>query len=142
MAFRYLLDPLFLICVGMYVVNRWGIEPWMAGSFFTNHLNDLICIPFCVPIMLFLLRRLRLRPDDDPPQACEIVLPLILWSVAFEVWLPTFPVFHRLATPDYRDVLFYAVGALVSGLWWNKYYASDCPTRGSATGTRPAPSAG
>jgi len=120
--FLYLRDPLFLLCFALYFVNRWLLEPRFPSSLFTAHLNDLICIPFCVPIMLAILRVLRLRRDDAPPRSYEIVVPLILWSVAFELWLPTVPAFQGLATADYRDVFFYALGALTAGIVWTAFY--------------------
>lgn len=132
MKFRYLLDPLFLICFGLYFVNRWVLEIQMPRSFFTNHLNDLMCIPFCVPIMLFILRRLRLRPDDSSPHSYEIIVPLVLWGLVFEIWLPTITAFRGLATPDHRDVLCYTLGALIAGVVWKIQYRKERPTRESS----------
>lgn len=138
MLFRYITDPMFLVCLGLYVVNRWLLEPSIHNQFFTGYVNDLICIPFCVPIMLLIMRRLRLRMTDEAPQAHEIIVPLIIWSVVFEIWLPTVPVFHGLATPDHLDILAYATGALVAGIWWNWYYKEKLPTSASATTDTPA----
>ena len=130
MKFSYLLDPLFLFCFGLYFVNRWVLEIHVPDSFFTNYLNDLICIPFCVPIMLFILRMLRLRPDDSPPHSYEIIVPVVAWAVAFEFWLPTVTAFQGLATADHRDVLCYTVGALVAGVVWKMQYPVARPTEG------------
>ncbi len=138
MPFRYITDPLFLVCLGLYVVNRWLLEPSIQSQFFTGYVNDLICIPFCVPLMLFLLRQLRLRRDDRPPESHEIIVPLIIWSVVFEIWLPTFPLFRGLATPDHLDILAYAAGALIAGIWWSRYYNGQCPTTASITTKEPA----
>ena len=54
-----------------------------------DHLNDLICIPFWVPIMLWGQRRLGLAGVDRPPMASEILLPLFVWSWFFEMILPS-----------------------------------------------------
>ena len=129
MRFRYLLDPLFLVCLVLYFVNRWVLRSLMPGCFFGSHLNGLICIPFCVPIMLFILRQLRLRPDDSPPHSYEIIVPLLLWSLIFEIWLPTVAAFRGLATPDHRDVLCYTLGALVAAVVWKFLYGRRHPTR-------------
>jgi len=134
MRFRYLLDPLFLICFALYCVNRWVLKPQMPGSFFTSHLNDLMCIPFCVPIMLFMLRVLRLRTDDSPPHSYEIVVPLLLWAAMFEIWLPSVPFFRGLATRDHRDVLYYTIGALIAGVVWKAYYRKERTTKASPRG--------
>jgi len=120
MRFRYCLDPLFLICLALYVVNRWILKPYAPCEFVKGYLNDLICIPFWVPVMLLVLRKLRLRQDDSPPQWHEIVVPLILWSVVFELWLPHTTAFRGLATSDYRDVVFYSLGAAIAAAWWGR----------------------
>ncbi|NIM06309.1 MAG: hypothetical protein GTO55_07980 [Armatimonadetes bacterium] len=122
MKFPYLRDPLFIGCLILYFVNRWLIKPLVAGGFFHDYLNDLICIPFWVPIMVFALRRLGLRSDDGPPRADEILIPLLMWSAIFELFLPRTRYFEGLAISDYVDVLWYAIGALVASVFWNIRY--------------------
>ena len=62
MRFRYLRDPLFLACVVVYFVNRFVLKAVWEAGFVHTHLNDLICVPFWVPIMLWVERRsLKLR---------------------------------------------------------------------------------
>jgi hypothetical protein len=120
--FRYLRDPLFLVCVAIYFVNRLILkEIWQAG-FVHEHLNDLICIPFWVPIMLWIERRLRLRRDDGPPEAIEVMLPLLLWSWLFEIVLPKTELLGSYCTADHRDVFYYSAGALGAAVFWRWYY--------------------
>jgi len=136
MKFRYLADPLFVGCVILYFANRFLIERLVAGGFFHNHLNDLICIPFWVPIMVFLLRKVGLRNDDAPPRADEILVPLVIWSAIFEIYLPRVSHFERLAVSDYTDILWYAVGALAASVAWAIMYRDrqrgDCEPLRSA----------
>jgi hypothetical protein len=132
MAFRYLKDPLFLACLGLYFANRWLLKPLFPGGFFHAYLNDLICIPFWVPIMLWLMRKTRLRADDAPPQWYEILLPLLVWSAAFELVVPGLGSFRRVAVADARDILAYTVGALLSALFWKAWYR---PRRCQPAGT-------
>jgi hypothetical protein len=122
MPFRYLADPLFLGCVVLYFANRFLIKRFVAGGFFHDHLNDLMCIPFWVPIMVFLMRKVGLRGDDAPPRADEILIPLVMWSAIFELYLPRVRYFEHLATSDCVDVLYYAIGALVASLVWQITY--------------------
>jgi len=122
MRFQYLKDPLFLFCVTLYFVNRWVFKPHFPGDFLHNSLNDVICIPFWIPIMLFLMRKIHLRGDDVPPRGSEILIPLIIWSWFFEIVLPCVPFFKHLATSDYHDVLSYTEGALVAAIFWKIWY--------------------
>jgi hypothetical protein len=117
-GFRYLRDPLFVLSVALYIVNRWILKSIWTDGFVHDHLNDLICIPFWVPIMLWAARRLGLRAHDGGPSAAEIVVPLLLWSVVFEVWLPHTESLRGRTVGDPADVLWYAVGALAAGGWW------------------------
>jgi hypothetical protein len=122
MNFRYLRDPLFLFCVALYFLNRWLLKPYFSSVFLHSYLNDVICIPFWVPIMVWGMRKLRLRADDEPPQWYEIIIPLLLWSFVFESWLPRMPAFRHLATADPNDILAYTAGATVASLFWQWYY--------------------
>lgn len=122
MRFRYLADPLFLLCVALYFVNRFVVKRFVGEGFFHDHLNDMICIPFWVPIMVFLLRRTGLRRDDGPPRADEILIPLVMWSAIFELYLPHVRYFEHLATADYVDVLYYTIGAFAASVLWQVMY--------------------
>jgi hypothetical protein len=122
MRFRYLKDPLFLVCMFLYFVNRWFLKLHFSNEFLHDYLNDVICIPFWVPIMLFIMRKMHLRTGDGPPRGSEILIPLIVWSCVFEVCLPVVPYFNRLATSDYRDIISYTGGALLAALVWKAWY--------------------
>ncbi len=123
MPFAYLRDPLFLGCVGLYFVNRLLFEPLWPGGWSQSYLNDLILIPFCVPIMLWGERKLGLRGHDGPPLGFEIILPLILWAAVFELILPALPLFRDRCTADPNDVLAYTLGALAAAAIWRRRYA-------------------
>ncbi len=43
--FGYLRDPLFLIAVAGYVLNRWLLKPLVPSPFLHGHFNDLLLIP-------------------------------------------------------------------------------------------------
>ena len=131
MRFRYLKDPLFLFCVGLYFLNRWVIKPYFPNDFSRDHLNDVICLPFWVPIMLFIMRKTGLRKDDEPPKSSEILIPLLIWSWVFEAYLPFTALFKRLATSDYLDILSYTVGACFAALFWKLWYRNPHSARQS-----------
>lgn len=124
MRFAYLKDPLFLFCVAAYFVNRLVFKRIWPDGFVHAHFNDLICIPFWVPIMLFGMRQLGLRRDDSPPAAHEIIIPLLLWSVLFEIILPLDPFWSAYTVADPMDVFWYCVGAFVAGVFWKRRYGA------------------
>jgi hypothetical protein len=128
--FRYLLDPLFLAAVGLYLVGRFLIRPHIpAPSFFHSHMNDLLCIPFWLPPVLLVERKLRLRSHDQPPAPPEIALHLIVWAIAFEVVGPRLEMFS-MSVADPLDIFWYAVGALAGALIWNYPLGANLPGRG------------
>lgn len=122
MRFRYLGDPLFLLCVATYFVNRLILKVIWKEGFVHEHLNDLICIPFWVPIVLFAQRKLGLREGDDSPRPSEIVIPLVVWSWVFEIVLPATGWLGDRCVSDYLDIVYYTIGALLAGLFWRWRY--------------------
>jgi len=120
--FRYLRDGLFLLCLGVYLANRWVAKPWLGPRlpFLRNHLNDLICMPFWLPPLFLLYRKLRLRDHDRPPSCGEIALHLALWSALFEVVGPRLGGPFTESVSDPWDIFWYGVGALVAGIVWNQ----------------------
>ena len=115
--FRYCFDPLFLLGVTAYAVNRWGIKPHVHVVFFHSWFNDLWLIPCALPPVLWLHRRLGLRGHDQAPQVSEIALHLVFWSLLFE-WIG--PHFVKHTTGDFADVIAYTVGAVMAAAWWNR----------------------
>jgi hypothetical protein len=130
--FAYLRDPLFLVCVMAYFVNRIVIRPFIDGGFMHNHFNDLICIPFWTPFMVWLAHTLGLRTHDRRPEGVELLIPLIVWAFVFEIWLPQSTGFKDHVVGDYRDILWYTAGALAASVIWDWWYQptfSANPTR-------------
>lgn len=125
MKFRYLTDPLFLVTVVIYLLNRFIFEPYIPCSFFSSYVNDLICIPFCVPIMLWGMRITRARRHDLPPTLAEIMIPLLVWSIAFELIFPNVGPLVGRAIADPNDILCYAICAWFSLAFWQRWYARE-----------------
>ena len=122
--YRYLRDPLFVFCFVLYFLNRLVIKPFLPNTFSRSYLNDVICIPFWVPIMLFLIRKVGLRRDDSPPRSYEILIPLLIWSYFFESVAPYTRQYRGLAFGDPADILCYGLGALVGAVFWRFWYAT------------------
>ena len=113
--FGYWRDPLFLVGCALYVLNRWAIKPHVHSPFLHGQFNDLLLIPCALPLVLWLQRHLGLRKHDAPPTVSEIVFHLVAWSLLMEVAGP-----HLMhVTGDPLDVLAYAVGGALAGVWWH-----------------------
>lgn len=110
------MDWLCLMACGCYAANRWILAPRVASPFLHGHFADLLLIPAALPPVLWLQRRLGLRPDSGPPRWGEILLHLVVWSVLFEVLGPRV----MAVTGDPWDVAAYTVGGVVAGCWWNR----------------------
>jgi hypothetical protein len=113
--FAYALDPLCIVACALYALNRWWLARHVGGAFLHGQFNDLLLIPAALPFVLWLQRRFKLRPNDQPPRWSEIALHLIVWSIAAELVGPH--LFVR-ATGDWRDVIAYTAGGAIAGCWW------------------------
>jgi hypothetical protein len=112
--------------VVLYFVNRFVLKAIWKEGFVHEHLNDLICIPFWIPIMLFAQRQLGLRDGDPSPRPSELVIPLVLWSWVFEIVLPATDLLPTPFVADYLDIFYYSAGALIAGINWKWWYGGLC----------------
>jgi hypothetical protein len=116
-GFAYLADKTFLAACFLYAANRFWGKPYFGHSFnfLRSHFDDCLLIPAALPPLLYVFHRLGLRRDDSPPSLREVAEWTLLWAVTFE-WV--FPRFLGRGIGDWRDVIAYAVGGLVSWLLW------------------------
>ena len=117
--FKYLLDPLFLFSLILYSMNKSSFLKFGFWNykFCTYYLNDLLLVPVVVPIILYFSRVFKLRDIYSPPTFLEIIVPLTMWSIAFEL---IGPFCFGKGTSDPLDVLAYCLGGLISWLIWNQ----------------------
>ena len=138
--FAYLRDPLFLVCLIVYCGHRWLAANGHSTPWLCAYLNDVVCVPFWVPMILWGQRVLRLRSHDGLPTPIDLVVPLLVWSLAFEVILPSWPGWSNIAFPDPGDIVSYAAGGLAAAIFWRWWYRpTNCfPVTRSAAVNRPA----
>jgi hypothetical protein len=119
-GFRYWRDPLCVVAVLLYVANSVWWKPMTAdpSSFVHCYLGDLLCLPVCVPVTLWLQRRVGLRRDDCRPTPGELLLHWLLWSACFEWIGPQMPLLAPGAVSDPWDAVAYGVGGLLAALIW------------------------
>ena len=113
--YGYARDPVCAVACACYAANRWLLPAALRGVFLRNYFSDVLLIPAALPLLLGVQRRFGLRPADAKPQWSEVLLHLMVWSIAAELIAPH--LFHR-ATGDPWDVLAYTGGAVVSGVIW------------------------
>lgn len=121
MTFRYYLDPVHLTCLGVYWIHRLVIRRHCEYAILNSYLNDLLVVPVVLPPMLWVMRELTLRRHDEPPSFSEIMIPIFVWSVLFEILLPRIPMDPQRFFADPVDVLAYLLGGILAGLKWGTW---------------------
>jgi len=118
-GFGYWRDPVFLVSLAIYAVNRVLIKPHLHhySPFFHGHLNDTLTVPVALPIYLFVYRWIGFRPDDEPPRWWEVALHVAVWMVFFK-WFG--PVILRQGVYDPFDEGCIAGGGLVAWALWQR----------------------
>src|SRR5271156_2051362 len=116
-AFRYWRDPVFLISLATYAINRLLIKPNLHhySPLFHGHLNDTLTVPVALPIYLYVYRRIGFRPDDEPPRWWEVALHVAVWVVFFE-WFGPAVLPHGVGDP--LDDFSMAGGVLAAWALW------------------------
>jgi hypothetical protein len=129
--FGYWRDPLFLLGLGAYLLNRLAIKPYLHSysPFFHGHFDDCLLVPVVLPVFLFVYRFLGLRPDDAPPRFWEMAWHVLVWSVFFK-WFGPVVLHHSVA--DRVDVACYAGGGAVAWLLWNFLPRREAVSRDAA----------
>jgi hypothetical protein len=115
--FGYWRDPVFLAGLAIYVINRTLIKPNLHhySPLFHGHLDDFLTVPVALPIYLFVYRRIKFRPDDEPPRWWEVACHVAVWMVFFEWFGPK--VLHR-GVADPIDDWSIAGGGVMACLLW------------------------
>lgn len=115
--FGYLRDPLFLLCVAAYALNRFLLKSILPSPFLHRHFADLLMMPAALPGILWAQRLTGLRLHDFAPTWREMTFHLAIWATICEY---VGPIWLHHGTADGWDVLAYAVGGIISCVWWNR----------------------
>jgi len=114
-GFRYVFDPVCWVGCVLYVANSAWLANGGGGSIASGYFNDFLMIPCALPLILWVHSLLGWREKAAYPTLSELVGHLVVWSIVAEAIGPKLV---TGAVSDFRDVLAYAGGALVAGLWW------------------------
>ena len=116
--FRYFTDPICLGSIVIYLIGRFFLRPHhIGGEFVHDYLNDVLCLPLFLPMILGVQRLVRLRDHDGPPRMWELLQHWVIFSVVFEIVLPQYPKYFR-TTADPMDVVAYLAGGLATWGFW------------------------
>jgi hypothetical protein len=119
--FRYFTDPVCVACLLIYPVNRWILKPHHIGGWFTHgYLNDVICLPLFLPMILYGQRLFGIRRHDGYPRWWEVLQHWAIFSVVFQVVIPRLPRGIYSSAGDPWDVLAYFVGGVLAWAWWTR----------------------
>ena len=115
--FGYWRDPVFLISLAIYAINRMLIKPYLHhySPVFHGHLNDTLTVPVALPIYLLVYRWIGFRPDDEPPRWWEIGLHAAVWMVFFEWFGPV--ILHVGVYDPIDDWCIVGGGGVAWALW-------------------------
>lgn len=139
-VFRYWREPLCVAAVLFYVANSVWWKPMTSDptSFVHCYLGDVLCLPVCVPVTLWLQRRAGLRSHDRRPTPRELLLHWLLWSACFEGLGPRMPLLAPGAVCDPWDAVAYGVGGLLAAVVWRPPHgdnvSSPVPTLATVAG--------
>ena len=89
--FGYIADPLCVAALLIYATNRWLFQPYgISGGFGRDYLNDVLCLPLLLPIILYAQRCLGLRRHDGAPRLWEVLQHWVIFSIVFELVVPSY----------------------------------------------------
>jgi hypothetical protein len=116
--FRYLADPVCIASLILYATNRYIFKPHHIGGWFTHgYLNDVLCLPLFVPMILYAQHIVGLRTGFAFPRVWEILQTWLVFTIVFQVIIPRFPKTF-VAAGDPFDILAYLGGGVIAGLYW------------------------
>ena len=119
--FRYVDDPICIVAMALYVVNRLVLKPRHIGGWLVHdYLNDLLCLPIFLPIILRLQSAFGIRRHHAPPTLLEVIHNWVIFSIVFEVVLPRLSAFDSVSDPF--DCVGYLLGGLGAYLFWKRFY--------------------
>lgn len=117
--FRYLADPICIASLIVYTANRYILKPNHIGGWFTHgYLNDVLCLPLFVPIILYIQHLAGVRPHSYFPRWWEILQNFAVFTFVYHWVIPRYPRTFISAHDPY-DILAYFAGGLIAWVVWS-----------------------
>lgn len=111
-------DPVFLGALALYGLGRLVLRPWLGLPWLDAYGNDVLLAGVVVPPITWARQVLGLRTTAGPPEGHEVVLPVLVIAVVFELIVPAVLPGHPAGYADPYDLAAYAAGAALALLLW------------------------
>jgi len=107
-----------MTALGWYALNRFVLKPNHIGGWFTHgYLNDVLCLPLFVPMILWVQHLVGLRRHAGYPRAWEILQGWAAFTLVFQMVIPRFPGTF-ITAGDPWDMVAYLGGGILAWGWW------------------------
>ncbi len=103
-------NPYFFLAVLLFAANQMIEAAGIVVPALHSYLDDLLCLPIVLAIVLGVQRKVIVRDADYLLPASHTLFAVALYGLLFEVLLPYF--FQR-GTADALDWLLYAAGGVL-----------------------------
>ena len=104
----------------VYPINRFYLKPHHIGGWFTHgYLNDVLCLPLFVPMILYVQYVLGVRKHRDFPRLWEVFQSFLAFTLVFQFITPRFPKTF-ITAGDHYDIIAYFAGGLVACIYWSR----------------------
>jgi len=110
---KLLHQPLFILASTLFLFNQLAESQQIFLPYIHAYLDDLLCFPIVLTLILFFLRKIYQSPDYQL-STYQIAFAVLYFVVVFEGLLPHFSEDY---TADVWDVVAYTFGAVIFWKW-------------------------
>lgn len=109
--------------MAIYLLNRFILKPHHIGGWLVHdYLNDLLCLPIFLPIILRLQSAWGIRRHHAPPTLFELLHNWAIFSVLYYYVFPNLSAFSSVADP--WNSVAYLIGGTAAYIAWRFLYPS------------------
>ena len=107
---------LFSICFILFIANQILEKLGIFIPILNSYLDDLLCFPIVLSIILFIHRRWRVKNNKYTLPFQHVLIAVILFILIFEIALP---IVSDKYIADIKDVLVYLIGVTFFLIYMN-----------------------
>ena len=136
LPYRISRDVVFWVGLSLYLVQSAMESVGWELPLTRGYVNDFVCVPIWLPVVVAVQTTLRLRPSAGPPTTTEAGITVGVWAFVFEVWFPRTALLSAYTTSDRWDVVAYSAGAIIANIIWRRGDQGDVTAVPENTGHR------